>query len=397
MNNDVPKPRKTRKRKVVSKEEQENKKKAFLARNREAARKCRVKKKDAHEELQETCRTVARNNAQFKADIEELRAMKEALLAELSQFRQIPGMIDEIKAIQKGNSSRPPMFEFIDNVRIVPAMTSASGFMSQPMSRHHSHASNSAEQTVNTSGGYMMSRQTSNVSNFGQQPTYMSPAAFDTQPMSRSNSNASNFGQQPTHVSPAPFNTQQMSRSHSNGSNYSQQQFPFPRMALGQTPPHRFPRRLSKGVIIEDVTGFYPPQHSVLMSREPSRDSSHVVLHSSEQGRQHIPPISTQNPSGSQGLRNSPSSMARSCSQSSGRDSGIGNISPTTPKNHDTSLPDEGISVPITTVVPNRMVDPVLRNGDVNLFGGLRSNFHQMLDPGEFLRGMSMSDGPVMR
>lgn len=289
---------------------------------------------------------------------------------ELSRFQRVPGMIDEIKAIEQGNPSRPPMFKFVDNVRLVSISGPDSELMSQRMSRHHSNISNSAEQSVNTAlGGYTMSRQNSNGSNFGQPAAYPHPVAFNIEPMSRSNSNASTS---------------------------SQQQFPFPRMA--SIPPNRFPRRISDaGVIIEDITGFYPPQHSAPMSRKPSQGSSHGVTNSSGKVRQGIPPISTRNPSDSHGSSSSQLLMARSGSQSSGRDSGIGNISPTTPKNHNSGLPDEGISEPATTVVPNRMVDPALLNGDVNLFGSPQHPFHQMMDPGDFLRRMNMSGGPAVR
>jgi hypothetical protein len=291
--------RRTRKRKTVSEEEKEKKKRAFLARNREAARKCRIKKKSAHEDLQETHRTVMRQNARLLAELAVLQAMKDEIKLELMAYRGIAGVADEMAMIEDPSRQiqRPQMFRFDDSLHLV----SISGGVSNSISHQ----------------------------------------------MSRSNSDASNTSRQPARISPTALNSHPMSRASSNASDYFQQQFNISQMDISPIIP------ISRnGSIAPGSTEHYLPHHHDSASSTPS--------------------------------------MARSGSQGSGRDSGVENITPTTPQGYDPNLPDEKVITMTPTQV--KMEDTALVSGCSNkLSMPPQHHYRPMMNPGEYLRGLNVS------
>lgn len=105
-----PKTKRTRKRKVVSMEEQVQKQEAFLERNRLAAKKCRAKRKVQQDGTSERVRNLSRANTDLKNLLVVLQAAKDDCMQQVQAIRSLPGVEDELKAIEAGNPIRDPAF-----------------------------------------------------------------------------------------------------------------------------------------------------------------------------------------------------------------------------------------------------------------------------------------------
>jgi hypothetical protein len=107
--------RRNRKRKILSDAEVETKREAFLERNRQAAGKCRSKKKSWVEQLNEDVKSKDKRNGELRAELEDV----------LQEVQMLRGMVAQCAAENDGLVEKAPEEE--EAVPVDALMIEASG------------------------------------------------------------------------------------------------------------------------------------------------------------------------------------------------------------------------------------------------------------------------------
>lgn len=123
-----PKAKRTRKKKVTTDEEAKIKQSAFLERNRIAAKKCRAKRKIQQDNISERVLVMGHINSSLKQSFAEWQAIRDDLLAEVKAIKDIPGLQDEIMAIQTHQATREPAFFWHHEQGLLPIAEMPEGY-----------------------------------------------------------------------------------------------------------------------------------------------------------------------------------------------------------------------------------------------------------------------------
>jgi hypothetical protein len=303
-----------------------------------AAKKCRIKKKSWQEYIQEECRRLAREKVEREAILSELQKMRDETMDELSPYRAIPQILEEIEAIKAGCPKRSPMFMFQDAITLLPISPSDSNYISHATPRDSSNDSVCMDENA-MQDSPPPSHANVNSSHFSRSPPQNLESSSQS-PCSDSDPLNSNQEVPRTRV---VSRTKKGSWSHAKSPSISHQEFPLANMDLAS----------SSSLAISSPTGWYqtPYTEQISMNKKSSRVSYHDSMPDP-----YLLLIDNNKDITVQTQRNSnrsTPSMSRSNSVVSASDSGLGDISPTTPQAQELSLSDEGIVTAAT--IPIKM------------------------------------------
>lgn len=121
--------KKTRKRKECTEEEKAEKKKAFLERNRVAAKKCRQKRKKQQDHASEKVMRLGQMNTSMKVDVLNMKALIDDLTRQCQGIvKYRPEVDDELSAIKAGHPLKPPAFAWHHEHGLLPISEMPPGY-----------------------------------------------------------------------------------------------------------------------------------------------------------------------------------------------------------------------------------------------------------------------------